>query len=271
MSTTATRDPVVSVVIPCYGQAAYLPEAIESIVAQTYPSWEAIIVDDGSPDDTAAVARRLAAIHGPRIRLLEQANAGVSAARNAGIAAAAGRYILPLDPDDRVAPRMLELTVAALDAEPSVAVAYVEMMSFGAETGEGTSGRIEYDPDLLTAWNFVCNTSLFRKDAWAATGGYRTDMVWGYEDWDFWLACASAGLRMKRVPEALYFHRSRPDSRSTTATQHRGELMQLLVSHHPQFLTPRRRAIGQLKYLLHRVRRKLGRMASAFAPRRHVT
>lgn len=260
---TASCRPVVSVIIPCYGQAMYLPEAIESVVAQTYPSWEAIIVNDGSPDDTAAVARRLVAVHGPRIRLLEQSNAGVSAARNAGIRAAAGRYILPLDADDRLAPTMLQRTVAVLEAEPRVSVVYGQVMRFGAVTEESTSGKIEYDPDVLAIWNFVCGSSLFRREVWMACGGYRTDMVWGYEDWDFWLACAAAGCRMKRVPEVLFYNRSRPDSRSATASQHHVELMRLLAGHHPQFLTPRRRAIGRIKYLMYRARWKVSRVAAS--------
>jgi glycosyltransferase involved in cell wall biosynthesis len=269
--SASSRGPIVSVVIPCYGQAAYLRESVESVVAQTYESWEAVIVDDGSPDDTAAVARELIAAYGSRIRLIEQANAGLSAARNAGIEVAAGRYILPLDADDRIAPTMLERTVAVLEEDPSVSVVYVQAIRFGAVTGEWTSGKVEYDADMLTAWNYVCPSSLFRSEAWATTGGYQTDMVWGYEDWDFWLACAAAGLLMKRVPEALFYYRVRPNTRTATADAHRAELMRLIVSHHPRFLTRRRRAVGHMKYFLHRVRRKAGRILASPHPRRQAT
>jgi len=68
---------------------------------------------------------------------------------------------------------------------------------------------------------------------------------------------------MKRVPEVLYYNRSRPHSRSATASQHHVELMRLLASHHPQFLTPRQRAMGRIKYLLYRVRWKVGRVAAS--------
>lgn len=129
--------------------------------------------------------------------------------------------MLPLDPDDRIAPKMLERTVAVFEAEPSVSIAYVQMMSFGDKTTEGTSGTIEYDADLLAVWNFLCISSLYRKYAWDLVGGYRTDLVWGYEDWDFWLTCAAAGLVMKRVPE-VFFYRVRRGSRSTEAREHRG-------------------------------------------------
>ena len=82
----AHDSPVVSVVIPCYRQAHFLPEAIESVLAQTYPHFEIIVVDDGSPDDTRAVAGRY-----PGVRCLRQRNRGLSAARNAGLAAEHGR------------------------------------------------------------------------------------------------------------------------------------------------------------------------------------
>ena len=96
--------------VACCNQAAFLSEAVTSVVRQTFGAWEVIIVDDGSPDDTANVAEQLIAEYGERIRLIRQANGGLAAARNAGIAAARGRYILPLDADDRLAPLMLERT-----------------------------------------------------------------------------------------------------------------------------------------------------------------
>ncbi len=113
--------PRVSVVIPCWNQACFLPEAVESVVAQTFRSFEIVVVDDGSPDDTAAVAQRLAKHHPDvAIRLLRQENAGLAAARNAGIAAAHGELVLPLDSDDRIQPDYLERLVAALDADGTV-------------------------------------------------------------------------------------------------------------------------------------------------------
>ena len=95
----AHDSPVVSVVIPCYRQAHFLPDAIESVLAQTYPHFEIIVVDDGSPDDTRAVAGRY-----PGVRCLRQRNRGLSAARNAGLAASIGTYVVFLDADDRLTP-----------------------------------------------------------------------------------------------------------------------------------------------------------------------
>jgi glycosyltransferase involved in cell wall biosynthesis len=89
-------SPLVSVVIPCYRQGRYLDEAVESVLAQTYPAVEAVVVNDGSDDDTEAVARR----YGDRIRYVGRPNGGISAARNSGIAAARGAYLKFLDADD---------------------------------------------------------------------------------------------------------------------------------------------------------------------------
>ncbi|WP_330480127.1 glycosyltransferase family 2 protein [Streptomyces sp. NBC_00724] len=124
-------DPVVSVVIPCHDYARYLPEAVSSVLAQTFRDWELVIVDDGSTDDTVEVTQSLIACHPDRrIRLLQQSNAGVSAARNTGIEASTGRYILPLDADDVIAATMLEKTVGVLDSDPGIAIASTDVFTF---------------------------------------------------------------------------------------------------------------------------------------------
>src|SRR6516164_9832221 len=92
--------PLVSVIIPCYRQARYLPEAIDSILGQSYPAVEAVVVNDGSDDDTEAVARR----YGDRVRYAWRPNGGISAARNWGIAHARGAYLKFLDADDYLHP-----------------------------------------------------------------------------------------------------------------------------------------------------------------------
>jgi glycosyltransferase involved in cell wall biosynthesis len=109
----AHESAVVSVVIPCYRQAHFLPDAIESVLAQTYPHFEIIVVDDGSPDDTWAVAGRY-----PGVRCLRQRNRGLSAARNAGLVASIGTYVVFLDADDRLTPEALAMGVREMAAHP---------------------------------------------------------------------------------------------------------------------------------------------------------
>jgi glycosyltransferase involved in cell wall biosynthesis len=237
--------PHVSVVIPCYGQAAYLPEAVDSVIGQTFVSWEILIVDDGSPDDTAAVATSLAAEHG-RIRLIRQANAGPASARNTGFREARGRYILPLDADDRILPSMLADTVAALDAHADRGFAYTDYRFFGDV--ERTVRTPDFDVDMLCRSNYITVCSLMRRTTWEAVGGYDPSMARGYEDWDFWLSCAERGISGVRVPEVLFEYRVRPGSRNAMAQAHERELQRQIGRNHRALVTARRRVLGRLKW-----------------------
>src|SRR4051812_18713622 len=99
------NEPQISVIIPCYNHGRYLPGAVASVVAQTFDDWELIIVDDGSTDDSAAIAEQLIATYSRHsMHLLRQTNQGLSASRNNGIRSARGIYILPLDADDQIEP-----------------------------------------------------------------------------------------------------------------------------------------------------------------------
>ena len=231
--------PTVSVVIPCYDQARYLPDAVGSVVAQTYTDWEIVVVDDGSPDDTAAVAARLASDFGDRIRILRQANAGLASARNAGVVAARGRYILPLDADDMIEPTMLERAVGTLTAAPGVAVAFAQYQQFGE--GLSIERLHEFDAALLSAWDYVPYCALYRREVWEAIGGYSPALVWGYEDWDFWLGAIERGYVMALIPEVLFLYRVRGDSMSSSAITHDAELKAILRVRHPSLFTWRRR------------------------------
>jgi glycosyltransferase involved in cell wall biosynthesis len=119
-------QPLVSVIIPCYRQGHLLPQAIESVFAQTYARVEAVVVNDGSDDSTEAVSRG----YGDRIVYVAQPNGGLSAARNTGLAQAAGQYVLFLDADDRLAPTAVERMLAALQAAPADAFAAIGYRRF---------------------------------------------------------------------------------------------------------------------------------------------
>ncbi|MGH2873387.1 MAG: glycosyltransferase family 2 protein, partial [Solirubrobacteraceae bacterium] len=128
----AANTPRVAVVIPCYAQAEFLPDTVASVCAQTYRELEIVIVDDGSPDHTAQVTERLIAAHANRaIGLLRQANQGLAASRNSGIAASGAEYVLPLDADDLLSPGFVEDLVRALDARPDLSIAYGSLRYFG--------------------------------------------------------------------------------------------------------------------------------------------
>ena len=200
---TASRDPaVVSVIVPCYNQAHYLAEAVNSVMSQTLDLWELIIVNDGSTDDTREVATSFAQAD-PRVRYVEQRNRGVSAARNRGLDLATGRYVQFLDSDDFIAPTKLAVQVELLgrDATAKPSIAYCDYCFCEASDSSKliTHGRFN-EPrfilrrplcDLAARWEtdlsipihaFLFDVRLFRDL------GIRFDETLpNHEDWDCWL------------------------------------------------------------------------------------
>ncbi|HXY05093.1 MAG TPA: glycosyltransferase [Burkholderiaceae bacterium] len=231
--------PTVSVVVPCYRQAAFLPMAIASVAAQSFQDWEVLIVNDGSPDDTSQVVRSLAAqLPGRRIRLIEQANAGLANARNCGIRAARGRYLLPLDADDALDPSFLARTVAILDADPTVAVVHTDVAIFGARAGIWHTGR-PFTLEHLLQENGLAYASLYRREVWERAGGYRANMSAGYEDWDFWVTAAASGFRGWHIPEPLLLYREKDEeSMLASARRHDASLRAQLKLNHPELFSP---------------------------------
>ena len=145
---------------------------------------------------------------------------------------AAGAYILPLDADDLIAPEFLAKTVALLDALPDIAIVYTDVAHFGAT--EKTVQAAEYDFQQLCANNQLNYCSLFRGAKHGEkAGGYNPNMVWGFEDWDFWIACGEVGLVAKRLPGALLRYRVKAASMFTNAVAHEAELRARIVLNHP--------------------------------------
>ncbi len=195
----------VSVVIPCFNYGHHLSEAVETVLAQTLRAFEIIIVDDGSTDDSAAVAQRLIDAHPEAsIRLISQPNSGSPGhSRNVGIAAARAGYIVCLDADDMLALDYLERCAAALDSHPEAAIAYGALQCFGDDTTL-TDPR-EWDTRAELDCNFLTVASMFRREAWEQVGGIDTQI--GYEDWDFWVGCIEQGWVGVKAPGALWYYR----------------------------------------------------------------
>ncbi|GAA3980345.1 hypothetical protein GCM10023085_73370 [Actinomadura viridis] len=235
-----SREPVVSVVIPCYNYGCYLPQALNSVLGQTFGEWEIVIVDDGSTDDSSAVARDFIDRHPDRrIRLLQQANAGVSAARNAGVAAAAGRYILPLDADDAIGPTMLEKTTAVLDAEPDIAIVSTDLHVF--TDAEDVPPQVlsfpPYSRELLLQRLIMFYCSLYRREVWEAVGGYDEHMRVG-EDWDFWIGCAERGFNAHHIAEPLFRARNKDTGLHVEAAENDLTVRARIVANHPASFKP---------------------------------
>jgi glycosyltransferase involved in cell wall biosynthesis len=200
--TPSVQADAVSVVIPCFGYAHYLGEAIESVLAQTAPPGDILVVDDGSPDDTAGVTRRYA---DRGVRYLRRPNGGPAAARNTGASACTGEYVVFLDADDRLEARYLAATCAALDsAAPDVGYAYTQCRYFGAI--DGTTNFPEWDLGRLLRWNFVHASALVALDLVRAHP-FDEGLHLGIEDWDFYLTLAEEGVRGTLVDEPLLWYR----------------------------------------------------------------
>ncbi len=182
---------LVSVVIPCFNHARFLAEAIASALAQTYAPVEIVVVDDGSTDDTAAVAARF-----PGVRYVHQENRGLAAARNTGLRESRGGYLVFLDADDRLLPRALEAGMQRL--EPSPACAFVSghfryVDSDGVLESEDVRPSIPADPYLaFLRGNYIGMhaTVLYRRAPHEAARGFDVSLP-ACEDYDLYLRLAA--------------------------------------------------------------------------------
>ncbi len=177
----------VSVVIPCYNQAHFLYEAIESVLAQTFPHVEIIVVDDGSSDDTTAVAARY-----PRVRLIGQKNQGLAGARNTGIRESVGNYLAFLDADDRLLPDALAAGVECLMVHPECAFVYGDhnlIASDGAYLSTVHVTNIQANAYLaLLRTNYIGMhaTVLYQRAFLKTVDGFNTSLG-SSEDYDLYL------------------------------------------------------------------------------------
>lgn len=212
----------VSIIIPCYNAGVFLNEAVESGLAQTWQDLEIMIVDDGSTDPLTRQIIQQAAW--PRTRVVSQANAGPSAARNRAIELATGEYILPLDADDTIEPEYVAKAVAVLDARPEVGIVYCKARKFGAE--EGVWNLPAFSLEELVIDNVIFVTALYRKSDWQCVGGYNEALRHGVEDYDFWVKMAHLGRQVVQLDECLFNYRILPESRTTAFQQRRSDIIQ---------------------------------------------
>ena len=212
-------DPAVSVIIPAFNVAAYLAEALESLKNQQFGDFEAIVVDDGSPDDVAIVCAPF--LTDPRFSLVRIDNAGLAGARNHGISLARAPLIALLDGDDRYHPDYLAKMVAKLAEHPEAAFVTCDAISFGtpAHAGERFSDRYPQDEPitlerLLRREGAVFGLCTVRAAALKAVGGYDQSLR-SSEDLDLWLRLLSTGATGRLVAEPLVDYRRHPASLSS--------------------------------------------------------
>lgn len=220
--------PIISVIVPCYNQGMFVAETLESVMAQTYHSWEVVIVDDGSTDDSRKVIDKYLK-KDSRIRYYYQENGGVSKARNIAVKYSKGKYILPLDSDDKIAPTYLEKAVSYMEYHPECVLFYCHANLFGEKTEPWI---IEYkDYKSLLLHNCIFCSSVFRKADFYRVGGYDETFRTGFEDWEFYIRLLYGNGKVYQDPEVLFHYRQHNNiskSRTIEANQKEEEIFQVI-------------------------------------------
>jgi glycosyltransferase involved in cell wall biosynthesis/GT2 family glycosyltransferase len=235
-SASDASAPLVSIVIPFYNLAPFLPRTLESVQAQTEGSFETIVIDDGSTDpEAASLLHEVESGRFGSVRVIRQPNAGLSAARNAGLAAARGRWVVPLDADDVLDPTFLAACVRAADRNPD-ATFITTLVEYFFQTPSSPHGGwipIGIDRDLLAYTNCASTcTALIDRRALLEAGGYDPWLT-SYEDWDLWCRLAARGARGLVIPEFLIHYCCRPDSMARTEGKARRDLIHAcLIARH---------------------------------------
>lgn len=204
-------SPKVSVIIPCYNQAAWLPKAVASLQAQTLGNWECIVVDDGSKDNTAEVVSNLALLE-KRVRLVQQPNGGSAAARDRGLQEAKGEYVQFLDADDTIAPEKLEKQVAEMERDE----ADICYTAFCSENAQGARTKRRFvrlsTRKILVSWGLGASVPIH-------SFLYRTNFIKQHnlnfqsdcrhrEDWRWHIVCFNAQPKQALLSDlcgAIYY------------------------------------------------------------------
>jgi glycosyltransferase involved in cell wall biosynthesis len=219
----------VSVVVPCFNDGDFLPEAVASVINIRRHDVELIVVDDGSTDERTR--KEIDAFSAQGIKVVRQENKGLAAARNAGILVSQGEYILPLDADNRLRLGYVEHGIRVLDANPHIGVVYGDAEYIGMRTGRWHVGSFERD--RLLRWNYIDACAVYRRSIWEQNYGYDGTMpIQGLEDWDFWLSALAHGWEFAYVPEVLFEYRVRENSMIARASGFEAPIEEFIATKH---------------------------------------
>ncbi len=223
-ATTGAGPATVSVVIPAHDAAGSLGRALSSVLAQTKPPEEIIVVDDGSKDATAAVAGSF----GPRVRVLSRTCGGPSAARNAGIDAATGRFVAFLDADDEWHPDKLAAQLEVLGRRPEAVLVATDWSRELTDDVPGSTDESDWTTrDLMVLNRFQTSTVLLERGVALSAGGF-DPAADGAEDWDLWLRASRHGAVVK-IDRPLVAYTDRPEGYSKDLRRHYDAAMGMLA------------------------------------------
>lgn len=222
------NNSLISIIIPCYNDAQYIEQSVLSALNQTYQHKEVIVVDDGSNAATKAALKKLE----PKItKLITQENQGQSTARNVGIEAANGDYILVLDSDDYFEPSFCEKAIVSLE-NPEVKLVTSFVRRFGDfcccdfyPNGGGLK-------DFLICNQVGTGSVMYRKQDFNIAGGYDETMRFGFEDWEFYIRLLKNGGTAFIIPEFLFNYRTKENSTTTIANKVKYKLLYFIYEKH---------------------------------------
>ena len=224
----------VTIAIPCYKQAEYLPEAVESALAQTYQDTEIIIVNDGSPDDTGKIAAQYQLQHPFKIKVIDQVNKGLASARNSAIMAMSGDYFMPLDADDILMSNCIERLIEAAQ-ETNADIIGPSLRTFGLAQETIILDKEPTRKEFLSG-NRLGYFSMIKKGALIECGGYSPRMDAGFEDYHLWFDLLGRGKRAITVSEPLVLYRTKEQSMWRDAEKQRPKLMAQIFKDFPELL-----------------------------------
>ncbi|MDG1277526.1 MAG: glycosyltransferase [Algoriphagus sp.] len=211
------ESPLVSVIIPCYNQAHFLSDCLHSLIRQTFPNWEAIIVNDGSNDHTEELAREFTRIDS-RIQLISQGNQGLSGARNSGLKLAKGEFLLFLDADDWLESNCLQTFFETMEANPNCSLIRAGYAYWDRLGGNKSHEHLPFAngliyPQVLISNIGPCHSILIRKNLALEIGEFDAKLK-SCEDWDFWMRAGRLGAKIFSIPKVLVAYRYVLDSMS---------------------------------------------------------
>ncbi|MEP6595746.1 MAG: glycosyltransferase [Ginsengibacter sp.] len=233
----------ISIITPAYNAATTIVATLESLLAQTSPQWEAIIIDDGSFDETIAIVNRYIE-KDKRIRILSQSNQGVSVARNTGIVHANFEWLLFLDADDWISPNYIERAINLIVDDPDLDAVHCGWVRIAPN---GTRLKEKYAPESSDLFPVLAKTCPFAvhscvvKKTVAEKVGKFDPSVKNCQDWDFWQRVARTGAKFGAVKEVLALYRMQANSLSSDRNQFYSDAMRMLIKGHsrdPRVLNP---------------------------------
>lgn len=224
------QEPVLSIIITCYNLGEFLQEAIDSVKEYSnVVDYEIILVNDGSTNLLTNQIIASISKNDTSIKVINQPNLGLAKARNNGIKEARGKFIIPLDADNKLRPVFLEKTIRILKENSNIEVVHGNAQNFGNKTSLWKSKPF-YFPEILLN-NYIDACAGFRKSSWEKLGGYDENMpVMGFEDWELWLRMGNLGYEFQYIDEVFFEYRVRDNSMLSDAWQKRNILLDYIFN-----------------------------------------